>query len=313
MPVAASKYIWFNGELVPWADAKIHVLTHALHYGSSVFEGMRAYATDKGPACFCLDQHMQRLINSAKIYRMTLPYDLEGLRQAVFTTIRANEHEACYVRPIVYRGFNEMGVLPTACPVEVVVATWEWGRYLGADALEQGIDVCVSSWQRAAPNTFPALAKAGANYANSQLIKMEAIDNGYAEAIVLDVHGHVSEGSGENVFLVKDGVIHTPSFGNSALGGITRGVVMQLARDLGYVVHESVIPREMLYIADELFFTGTAAEITPIRSVDHIQVGSGKRGPVAVALQQAFFNVVQGRTADKYGWLTFVPEAQAVA
>ncbi|MHB0876711.1 MAG: branched-chain amino acid transaminase [Anaerolineae bacterium] len=313
MPVAASKYIWFNGELVPWADAKVHVLTHALHYGSSVFEGMRAYATSKGPAAFCLDQHLQRLINSAKIYRMGMCYDLEALRQAVFATIRANGHDACYIRPLVYRGFAEMGVLPTGCPVDVVVATWEWGRYLGADAIEEGIDVCVSSWNRAAPNTFPALAKAGANYASSQLIKMEAIENGYAEAIVLDVSGHVSEGSGENVFLVKDNVVFTPPFASSTLGGITRQVVMTLAADLGYDVREAVIPRELLYIADEVFFTGTAAEITPIRSVDRIQVGSGKRGPVAAALQEAFFNVVQGRAPDKYGWLTLVPEVQTVA
>lgn len=310
MPIAEAKYIWVNGELVPWAEAKVHVLTHALHYGSSVFEGMRAYATPKGPAPFCLDQHLQRLINSAKIYRMGMRYDLEALRQAVFATIRANGHEACYIRPLVFRGYAEMGVLPTACPVEVVIATWEWGRYLGADAIEQGIDVCVSSWNRAAPNTFPALAKAGANYANSQLVKMEAVENGFSEAIVLDVGGHISEGSGENVFLVKDGVLLTPSFANSALGGITRQVVLTLAKDLGYEVREtSSIPREMLYIADEIFFTGTAAEITPIRSVDRIPVADGKRGPVTMALQQAFFDIVQGRAPDKHGWLTPVPRA----
>lgn len=307
MPIAQSKYIWFNGELVPWGEAKVHVLTHALHYGSSVFEGMRCYATDNGPAALCLDQHMQRLINSAKIYRMDVGYSLEQLKQAVFDTVRANGHEACYVRPLVFRGFEEMGVNPLGCPVEVVIATWEWGRYLGADAIEQGIDVCVSSWNRAAPNTFPSLAKAAANYANSQLIKMEALSNGYAEAIVLDVSGYVSEGSGENLFLVRDGAIFTPPFANATLGGVTRGIVMTLARELGYSMQEAVLPREMLYIADELFFTGTAAEITPIRSVDKVTIGGGQRGPVTRALQDAFFAVVQGRVADKHGWLTTVP------
>ena len=306
MPIPESKYIWFNGELVPWGEAQVHVLTHALHYGSTVFEGMRCYATENGPAAFCLDQHMTRLLDSARVYRMPMAYDLDELKQAVFDTVRANGHKACYVRPLAFRGYCEMGVDPRGCPVHVVIATWEWGRYLGADAIEKGIDVCVSSWNRPAPNTMPALAKAGANYANSQLIKMEALEDGYAEAIVLDVGGHVSEGSGENFFLVRGGRILTPGLAHSALGGITRQCVITLAEDLGYDVREAAIPREMLYMADELFFTGTAAEITPIRSVDRIKVGDGVRGKVTAALQEEFFKVVQGRGPDTHGWLTLV-------
>jgi len=304
MPINESKYIWHNGELVPWHEAKVHVLAHVLHYGSSVFEGMRCYATPDGPAAFCLDQHLRRLFDSAKIYRMEIPYAVEELKQAVFDTVRANGHEACYVRPLVFRGYGEIGVDPRGCPVEVVIATIEWGRYLGADAIEQGIDVCVSSWSRMAPNTFPALAKCGANYANSQLMKMEALENGYAEAIALDDSGRVSEGSGENLFLVRDGVIITPPLASSALSGITRQCVMTLANDAGFPLQEQVIPRELLYIADELFFTGTAAEITPIRSVDKVKIGKGGRGPITKALQQRFFDIVQGRASDVHGWLT---------
>jgi len=304
MPINESKYIWHNGELVPWHEAKVHVLAHVLHYGSSVFEGMRCYATPDGPAAFCLDQHLRRLFDSAKIYRMEIPYAVEELKQAVFDTVRANGHEACYVRPLVFRGYGEIGVDPRGCPVEVVIATIEWGRYLGADAIEQGIDVCVSSWSRMAPNTFPALAKCGANYANSQLMKMEALENGYAEAIALDDSGRVSEGSGENLFLVRDGVIITPPLASSALSGITRQCVMTLANDVGFPLQEQVIPRELLYIADELFFTGTAAEITPIRSVDKVKIGKGGRGPITKALQQRFFDIVQGRASDVHGWLT---------
>ncbi|MGI6207520.1 MAG: branched-chain amino acid transaminase [Anaerolineae bacterium] len=303
MPIPEAKYIWFDGELVPWAEAKVHVLTHALHYGSAVFEGMRAYATPEGPAGFRIDEHLQRLLDSAKIYRMPMRCDLAYLRQAVKDTVVANGHKACYIRPLVMRDYSEMGVDPRGCGVQVVIATWEWGEYLGAGALEQGIDVCVSSWNRMAPNTFPSLAKSAANYANSQLIKMEALENGYAEAIVLDTNGYVSEGSGENVFVVKNGRILTPPLSNSVLGGITRDTVMTLARDLGYDMQEAVITREMLYVADELFFSGTAAEITPIRSVDKITVGSGKRGPVTAALQSAFFDVIHGRAPDRHGWL----------
>ncbi|NPV08883.1 MAG: branched-chain amino acid transaminase [Anaerolineae bacterium] len=304
MPIPEAKYIWFDGELVPWAEAKVHVLTHALHYGSAVFEGMRAYPLPEGPAGFRLDEHLQRLLDSAKIYRMPIRYSLEELRQAVKDTVRANGHRGCYIRPLAMREYREMGVDPRGCAMQVAIATWEWGAYLGADAIEKGIHVCVSSWHRAAPNTFPTLAKSAANYANSQLIKMEALENGYAEAIVLDTNGYVSEGSGENLFLVKKGRIYTPPLSNSVLGGITRDCVMVLARDLGYDLQESVLTREMLYLADELFFSGTAAEITPIRSVDKISVGSGERGPITEALQSAFFEIVQGRVPDRHGWLT---------
>jgi len=304
MPIPEAKYIWFDGELVPWEDAKVHVLAHAIHYGSAVFEGMRAYSLPTGTAIFRLSEHMQRLLDSAKIYRMPVKYDLADLCEAAKTVVRANGHKECYVRPVAMRGYGEMGVDPRGCPVQTFIATWEWGAYLGAEALQKGIDVCVSSWARMAPNTFPSLAKTAANYANSQLIKMDALENGYAEAIVLDTNGYVAEGSGENLFLVKKGVICTPPLSNSVLGGITRDSVMVLARDLGYEVRESVITREMLYVADELFYSGTAAEITPIRSVDKIVVGSGECGPVTKALQSAFFEVVRGRTADRYGWFT---------
>lgn len=304
MPIPEAKYIWFDGELVPWADAKVHVLTHALHYGSAVFEGIRAYALPTGTAVFRLDEHLQRLLDSAKIYRMPMTYSLADLREAAKETVRANGHEACYIRPLAMRRYSEMGVDPRGCAMQVVIATWEWGAYLGADALQKGIDVCVSSWSRMAPNTFPSLAKSSANYANSQLIKMEALENGYAEAIVLDVNGYVSEGSGENLFLVKKGVIYTPPLGNSVLGGITRDSVITLAKELGYDLREAVITREMLYLADELFFTGTAAEITPIRSVDKIVVGSGDNRPITKALQSAFFDIVQGRVPDRHGWFT---------
>ncbi|NLT42962.1 MAG: branched-chain amino acid transaminase [Anaerolineae bacterium] len=304
MPIPEAKYIWIDGEVVPWADAKVHVLTHAIHYGSAVFEGIRAYSLPTGTAVFRLDEHLQRLLDSAKIYRMPMEYDLGGLREAVKATVRANGHESCYIRPVAMRGYGEMGVDPRGCPVQVFIATWEWGAYLGADALQKGIDVCVSSWTRMAPNTFPSLAKTSANYANSQLIKMDALENGYAEAIVLDAGGHVSEGSGENLFLVKKGAIYTPPLSNSVLGGITRDSVMVLAKDLGYQLQESVITREMLYLADELFFSGTAAEVTPIRSVDKIVVGSGECGPVTKAIQSAFFEIVQGRVPDRHGWFT---------
>lgn len=306
MKVPETKYIWFNGKLVNWADAKIHVLTHALHYGSAVFEGMRCYATDKGPAAFRIDAHLQRLLDSARVYRMKIPYSLEELKQATFETVRANGHAACYVRPIAFLGYGEMGIDPRTCPVDVAVATWEWVRYLGADALENGVDVCVSSWRRPAPDTFPALAKASANYLNSQLIKLEALDNGYAEGIALDVNGHVSEGSGENLFVIRRGKILTPPMANCALGGITRDCVITIARELGYSVQEEAIPRELLYMADEMFLCGTAAEMTPIRSVDRRLVGNGTRGPMTKAIQERFFAIVEGRAPDVYGWLTLV-------
>jgi branched-chain amino acid aminotransferase len=297
--------IWMNGKLVEWQDANVHIATHVIHYGSAVFEGARCYATPKGSACFRLDAHMRRLQHSAKIYRMEYALDLAGWNAAVLDTIRANDMKACYIRPILYRGYDSLGVNPLSCPVDAAIMLWEWGAYLGKEALEEGTDVKVSSWSRMAPNTLPAMAKSAANYANSALIKMEALADGYSEGIALD-SGNVSEGSGQNIFMVRDGIIYTPPLGSSILGGITRDSVMTLARDLGYTVSESIIPREALYIADELFFVGTAAEVTPIRSVDRQQVGSGRRGPITQALQQAFFDVINGETPDTHGWLTYV-------
>ncbi len=297
--------IWFNGKLVPFEEAKIHVLSHVVHYGSSVFEGIRCYNTARGPAVFRLREHMRRLLDSARIYRMEVPYTLEELEAAALETIRASGLKACYIRPVVFRGMGSLGVNPLKNPVEVAIAVWDWGAYLGDEALEQGVDVQVSTWNRMAPNTLPAMAKAGANYANAALVKMEAVLNGYSEGIMLSVDGYVAEGSGENLFLVRDGIIYTAPLTLSILPGITRDAVITLARDLGYTVIEQPIPREALYIADELFFTGTAAEITPIRSVDRYTIGQGRRGPVTEALQRAFFEIVR-EGKDPYGWLTFV-------
>ncbi|BBM71011.1 branched-chain amino acid transaminase [Rhodothermus marinus] len=297
--------IWFNGKLVPFEEAKIHVLSHVVHYGSSVFEGIRCYNTARGPAVFRLREHMRRLLDSARIYRMEVPYTLEELETAALETIRASGLKACYIRPVVFRGMGSLGVNPLNSPVEVFIAVWDWGAYLGDEALEQGVDVQVSTWNRMAPNTLPAMAKAGANYANAALVKMEAVLNGYSEGIMLSVDGYVAEGSGENLFLVRDGIIYTAPLTLSILPGITRDAVITLARDLGYTVIEQPIPREALYIADELFFTGTAAEITPIRSVDRYTIGQGRRGPVTEALQRAFFEIVR-EGKDPYGWLTFV-------
>ena len=306
MPIPKSEKIWFNGNMVGWDDAQIHVLSHVVHYGSSVFEGMRCYENGKGGACFRLRDHINRLFDSAKIYRMDIPYEREELEQAVLDTIRVNDLKACYVRPIVFRGYGELGVNPAPCPVEAVIAVWEWGKYLGPEALEKGVSVRVSSWNRLAPNTMPSLAKVGANYMNSQLIKMEALADGYVEGIALDTSGYVSEGSGENIFIVKNGAIYTPSTGSSVLPGITRHSVITLAESLGYSVTTRPIPRESLYIADEVFFTGSAAEITPIAEIDHIQIGSGTRGPVTKALQDAFFDLIEAKSDDKYNWLTYV-------
>ena len=302
-----SDYIWMNGTLVPWDDAKIHLGSHVIHYGSAVFEGVRCYKTPKGSAVFRLDAHTERLFASAKIYWMDLPYTAEQLNEAILETIRANKLEACYIRPIVYRGVGELGVNPLSSPVDVAVMVWEWGKYLGQEALEQGVDVCVSSWNRVAPNTLPAMAKAAGNYLSSQLIKVEAVKGGFAEGIALDSAGYVSEGSGENLFAVIKGRLVTPPLIASVLPGITRDTVLALARKLGLEVEEKALPREMLYLADELFFSGTAAEITPIRSVDRRPVGRGSRGPVTASLQQAFFDVIECRAADEHGWLTFVP------
>ena len=303
--------IWMNGALVEWKDANIHIASHVIHYGSGVFEGARCYATPKGSACFRLDAHMRRLQDSAKIYRMQHPLDLQGWMDAVLNLIRTNGMKACYIRPLIYRGYDTLGVNPTPNPVDAAIMLWEWGAYLGAEALEQGVDVKVSSWSRMAPNTLPAMAKSTANYANSALVKMDAMADGYSEGIVLDVAGQVSEGSGQNIFVVRDGAIYTPPLGSSILGGITRDTVVTLARDLGYHVQESVVPREMLYVADELFFVGTAAEVTPIRTVDKITIGAGRRGHVTEALQRAFFAVINGETPDTHGWLTYVYPEEA--
>jgi branched-chain amino acid aminotransferase len=303
--------IWMNGKLIDWKDANVHIATHVIHYGSAVFEGARCYATPRGSACFRLDAHMRRLQHSAKIYRMEYNLDLAGWNAAVLDTIRANEMKACYIRPIVYRGYDALGVNPLTCPVDAAILLWEWGAYLGKEALEEGVDVKVASWSRMAPNTLPAMAKSAANYANSALIKMEALADGYSEGIALDVAGNVSEGSGQNIFMVRDGAIFTPPLGSSILGGITRDSVITLARDLGYTVTESVIPREALYIADEVFFVGTAAEVTPVRSIDKLPIGSGTRGPVTQALQHAFFAVINGEMPDTHGWLTYVYPAEA--
>ena len=309
------KYIWFNGEIVPWDQAQVHVLTHALHYGSSVFEGIRVYKTPSGPMVFRLTDHMQRLYDSAKIYRMPIPYERDELsdvcRQLIVTN---NLMEGAYIRPIALRGYGEIGLAPREDhPVDVAIAAWNWGAYLGSEALENGVDVCISSWQRVAPNTLPALAKAGGNYLSSQLISVEAKQRGFAEGIALATDGTVSEGAGENLFVIRDGKIMTPPSTSSILTGITRDSIMQLASRLGMTVTEQSLPREALYLADELFFTGTAAEITPIRSVDRITIGSGSRGPITEQLQKAFFGLFTGDTQDSEGWLESVTSEPAAA
>jgi len=298
--------IWFNGEFIDWKDADIHVKSHVVHYGSSVFEGIRCYNTKKGPAIFRLREHVQRLLDSGKIYRMDIPYTVDDLCSSIIETIRINDLNDCYIRPVVFRGYHELGVYPMNCPLETVIAVWEWGKYLGEEAIEKGVDLGVSTWRRMAPNTLPNMAKAGANYMNSQLAKMESVLSGFDEAIMLDYSGMVSEGSGENIFLVKDDVIYTPHPSLSILSGITRDSVIKLAMDEGIKINEEPVPREMLYLADEIFLTGTAAEITPVRSVDHIKIGSGKRGPVTEMLQNRFFSIAQGIREDKFSWLTFV-------
>jgi branched-chain amino acid aminotransferase len=297
--------IWHNGRFIRWDEATIHVLSHVVSYGSSVFEGIRCYSTPAGPAVFRLREHVRRMVDSARIYRMeNLGFTAAQLAEAMLELVRVNHMDACYIRPIVLRGYGEVGVNPLKNPIDVYIACWEWGQYLGEEALAEGVDVCVSSWTRLAPNTLPAMAKAGANYMNSQLIKMEALANGYTEGIALDAAGYVSEGSGENIFVVRDGKIHTPPLGASVLPGITRDAILTLARDLGIPLVEAIVPREMLYIADEVFFSGTAAEITPIRSVDRVLVGKGRRGPVAEKLQKEFFGIISGAKPDRHGWLT---------
>ena len=305
MPFEEVKKVWMNGRLVDFADAKIHVFTHALHYGSGIFEGIRCYDTkNQGPAIFRLAEHTRRLFDSCKIYRMEVPFTPEEVQKACLDTVAANEFNDCYLRPVAYRGFHSLGVFPQTCPVDLVVGAWKWGKYLGPEAIEQGVDVKVSSWNRMAPNTFPSLAKATGNYMNSILIRQDAAIDGYSEGIALDVNGYVSEGSGENVFIVRDGRIMTPPLGASILSGITRASIVKIARDLGFEVVESLIPRELLYIADEVFFTGTAAEVTPVRSVDRIPVGNGKRGPITERIQKEFFSYIAGEIPDRYGWFT---------
>lgn len=311
MPIPATQFIWFNGKLVHWEKATVHVLSHALHYGSSVFEGVRAYETPKGVAIFRLRDHTRRLFDSAKIYRIPMPFSSEQINEACRQVVASNGlTRGAYIRPIVFRGYGELGVAPKhEPPTDVAVAAWEWGKYLGGDSEDQGVDVCVSSWQRVAPNTLPALAKAGGNYLSSQLIGSEARRLGFSEGIGLSTDGTVSEGSGENLFLVKDGVLMTPALAHSVLGGLTRDSIIRLAKERGIEVRECAIPRELLYIADEAFFTGTAVEVTSIRSVDRIPVGAGKRGPITETLQNAFFGLFTGKTADKWGWLDSVDMA----
>jgi branched-chain amino acid aminotransferase len=296
--------IWMNGKLVDWKDATIHVATHVIHYGTGVFEGIRAYDTKQGTSVFRLAEHMRRLWDSCRVYRMAPSFSLEELSDAVLETIRANGFKSCYIRPLVYRGYSQLGVNPMPCPVDVAVIVWEWGQYLGEDALTNGVDVGVSSWTRLAPNTLPAMAKATANYANSGLIKMQATVDGYAEGIALDESGLLSEGSGQNLFLVRDNVVYTPSLASSVLEGITRNTVIRQTKDLGFEVREQPLPREFLYLADEAFFCGTAVEVTPIRSIDKIPVGAGTRGPVTTAVQERFFGIVRGDHPDVHHWLT---------
>ncbi len=304
--------IWRDGELVGWADAQIHVMSHVVHYGSSVFEGIRVYETPQGPAIFRAREHMRRLHDSARIYRMPMRWNVDELVQAAVDTVKANGLSHCYLRPVVLRTGEEMGVLGTSAPIETFLIAWNWGTYLGASALQDGVDVCVSSWRRAAPSTFPTMAKAGGNYLNSQLTKMEARLDGFAEGIMLDSSGLISEGSGENLFLVRDGTLYTTPMGSGILTGITRDSILHIAADLGLVVREEALPREMLYLTDELFFCGTAAEITPIRSVDHIPVGDGKPGPITRAIQDEYLGIAKGLRPDRHGWLTLAAEGATV-
>jgi len=312
MAIQPTEKIWHNGRFIPWEDAKVHVMSHVVNYGSAVFEGIRCYNQSKGPAIFRAHEHIQRLLDSAKIYRIHCDYTRDQLVQAMSELVGANGIWPCYVRPLIFRGYGEVGVNPAGSPTEVYIVNYPWGKYLGKGKADEGVDVCVSSWNRIAPNTMPAMAKSGANYMNSQLIKMEAIANGFVEGIALDVNGYVSEGSGENLFLVRNNIIYTAPLGNSVLPGITRDTVICLAADLGYRLVEQMIPREMLYIADEVFFSGTAAEITPIRSVDRIQVGEGHAGPITRALQKEFYAIIEGKVPDRHNWFTPVPVKQPV-
>ncbi|MDX2077413.1 MAG: branched-chain amino acid transaminase [bacterium] len=308
-----AKYIWHNGELIEWEKATVHVTTHAIHYGSSVFEGIRAYATDDGPAVFRLHDHTKRLTVGSKIAKIDQPYSAEQLDEAITELIRMNEHQSCYVRPVVFRGAGALGLEGRGrTPVEVYILTLDWGRYLGSEAIEKGVDAQVSSWRRGAPDSTASMAKIGGQYVNSMFISMEAHDNGYAEGIALDIHGYVSEGAGENIFVVYNNVVYTPSIWSSILAGITRDTVITLLKEAGYEIRYEPIAREMLYMADEIFFTGTAAEITPLRSIDKLPVGDGKRGKVTKLVQDQFFGITSGKLADKHGWLTYVHQKTPV-
>lgn len=308
-PFEGLKWVWVNGQLVEFEKATVHVLAHALHYGSGLFEGIRCYRTPKGPAVFRLPEHLKRLGNSCKVYRMEIPFTPDELTRAVFDAIRSNDLEECYIRPIVYRGFGTAGINPLKSPVETVIAVWPWGRYLGDDAIEEGVEACVSTWRRAGLGGSPALAKATGNYLNSQLIKMEAVTNGYAEGIALDSQGYVSEGSGENIFIVQEDALYTPPVSSSILPGITRNSIMTLAEEMGIEVRRVAIPRGMLYTCDEAFFTGTAVEITPIRSIDRVPVGEGRPGPITRKLIAEFLGITRGELPDRHGWLSPVPAA----
>jgi branched-chain amino acid aminotransferase len=304
MPIPKTEKIWHDGKFINWDDAKIHVLSHVVSYGSAVFEGIRCYETQQGAGIFRLKEHMQRLLNSAYIYRMEVRHTLDDLCNANLELLRVNKIGACYIRPVVLRGYGEAGVDPVGCPVEVYMACYPWGKYLGEEGLRNGVDVCVSSWNRPAPNTLPQMAKCAANYMNSQLIRMEARANGYVEGIALDTNGYVSEGSGENIFIVSGDTVITPPLSNSALPGITRHSIMTICTDLGISVVEQIIPREMLYIANEVFFCGTAVEVTPIRSIDRVKIGIGSRGPITKRIQDEFFALAEGKKPDRHNWLT---------
>jgi branched-chain amino acid aminotransferase len=304
--VKTGQKIWMNGSFVPWEECRIHILAHVIHYGSGVFEGIRCYESKGNSVIFRLREHMERLLESAKIYRMEPAADVETLCRTACELVRENAMKDCYIRPLIFRGLGAFGLIPFDSPVEIAMACWSWGAYLGKEGMENGIDVQVSTWNRYAPNTLPYMAKACGNYLNSQLMKMEAIVNGYHEAIALAPSGMLSEGSGENLFVVRRNILFTPPLCSSILQGITRDSVFRIAGDMGLEVREQVLPREALYNADELFFTGTAAEITPVRSVDRIPVGNGKRGPVTQKLQETFFRILAGESEDRYGWLTRV-------
>jgi len=306
----STKYIWRNGEFINWEDATVHVTTHAIHYGSSVFEGIRAYATPDGPGIFRLREHTERLVTGCRVARIDMPYTADQLDAAITEIVGRNEHESAYIRPVAFRGAGPLGLEGRSCPVEVMILTLDWGRYLGSEAIDNGVDVQVSSWRRIAPDTFASLAKIGGQYVNSQFITMEAKDNGFHEGIALDVNGYVSEGAGENIFVISNGIVYTPGAWSSILMGITRDTVLQLLDDMGYEVRYEPIAREMLYMADEIFFTGTAAEVTPVRSVDRLDVGTGKPGPITKAVQKEFFGITSGELPDRHNWLTHVRQSE---